>query len=58
MGAAYLAGLATGFYKSTDEIETQWAIDRTFEPKMTADQRQRLRGEWNKAVGRAKAWAS
>jgi glycerol kinase len=58
MGAAYLAGLATGFYKSTDEIETQWAIDRTFEPNMTADQRQKLRGEWNKAVGRAKAWAS
>jgi glycerol kinase len=58
MGAAYLAGLATGFYKSTDEIETQWAIDRTFEPNMTADQRQKLRAEWNKAVGRAKAWAS
>jgi glycerol kinase len=58
MGAAYLAGLATGFYKSTNEIETQWAIDRTFEPNMTADQSQKLRGEWNKAVGRAKAWAS
>ena len=58
MGAAYLAGLASGFYKSTDEIETQWAIDRTFEPNMTADQSQKLRGEWNKAVGRAKAWAS
>jgi len=58
MGAAYLAGLATGFYKSTDEIETQWAIDRTFEPNMTADQSEKLRGEWNKAVGRAKAWAS
>ena len=58
MGAAYLAGLATGFYKSTDEIETQWAIDRSFEPKMTTDQSEKLRGEWNKAVGRAKAWAS
>jgi glycerol kinase len=58
MGAAYLAGLATGFYKSTDEIETQWAIDRTFEPTMTADQSEKLRGEWSKAVGRAKAWAS
>lgn len=58
MGAAYLAGLATGFYKSTDEIETQWAIERTFEPKMAADQSQKLRGEWSKAVGRAKAWAS
>jgi glycerol kinase len=58
MGAAYLAGLATGFYKSTDEISTQWAIDRTFEPKMGADQRNKLRSDWNKAVSRAKAWAS
>jgi len=58
MGAAYLAGLATGFYKSTDEISTQWAIDRTFEPKMGADQRNKLRSDWNKAVLRAKAWAS
>jgi len=58
IGAPYLAGLATGFYKSTDEIETQWAIDRTFEPKMTADQSRKLRDEWNKAVGRAKAWAT
>ena len=34
MGAAYLAGLAVGFYKSTDEISSQWASDRTFEPKI------------------------
>jgi glycerol kinase len=58
MGAAYLGGLGTGFYKSTDEIATQWAIDRTFEPKMSADQRNKLRSEWNKAVSRAKAWAN
>jgi glycerol kinase len=58
MGAAYLAGLATGFYKSTDEIASQWAIDRTFEPQMKADQRDKLRAEWSKAVGRAKAWVS
>jgi glycerol kinase len=58
MGAAYLAGLGTGFYKSTDEISTQWAIDRTFEPQMGADQRNKLRNEWSKAVLRAKAWAN
>jgi glycerol kinase len=58
MGAAYLGGLATGFYKSTDEIATQWAIDRTFEPQMKADQREKLRADWTKAVGRAKAWAN
>jgi glycerol kinase len=56
MGAAYLAGLAVGFYKSTDEISSQWASDRTFEPKIGADERQKLREGWNKALGRAKAW--
>src|ERR1700736_547072 len=56
MGAAYLAGLAVGFYKSTDEISSQWASDRTFEPKIGSDERQKLRTGWNKALGRAKAW--
>jgi glycerol kinase len=56
MGAAYLAGLAVGFYKSTDEIDSQWASDRTFEPKIGSDERHRLRAGWNKALGRAKAW--
>src|SRR6202790_4276999 len=56
MGAAYLAGLAVGFYKSTDEISSQWASDRTFEPKIGSDERHRLRAGWNKALGRAKAW--
>src|SRR4029077_1664093 len=55
-GSAYLAGLAVGFYKSTDEIVAQWASDRTFEPKMSADQRQKLQADWNKALGRAKGW--
>jgi len=52
----YLAGLAVGFYKSTDEIVAQWASDRTFEPKMSADERQKLQTEWKKALGRAKGW--
>jgi glycerol kinase len=56
MGAAYLAGLAVGFYKSTDEISSQWASDRTFEPKIGGDERHKLREGWNKALGRAKAW--
>jgi glycerol kinase len=56
MGAAYLAGLAVGFYKSTDEISSQWASDRTFEPKKASDERQKLRASWNKALERAKAW--
>jgi glycerol kinase len=57
-GSAYLAGLAVDFYKSTDEIVAQWASDRTFEPKMSADQRGKLQAEWQKALGRAKGWLS
>jgi len=57
-GSVYLAGLAVGFYQSTDEIVAQWASDRTFEPKMSADQRQKLQAEWKKALGRAKGWLS
>jgi glycerol kinase len=56
MGSVYLAGLATGFYKSQDEIAAHWTSDRTFEPKMSGDQRDKLRSEWTKALGRAKAW--
>jgi len=55
-GSVYLAGLAVGFYQSTDEIVAQWASDRTFEPKMSADERQKLQTEWKKALGRAKGW--
>ncbi len=58
MGAAYLAGLAVGYYKSTDEIAAQWATDRTFEPKMSEDQREKLRADWQKALSRAKDWLS
>jgi glycerol kinase len=57
MGAAYLAGLAVGYYNSIDEIASQWASDRTFEPKIGSDERQKLRAGWNKALERAKAWA-
>jgi glycerol kinase len=55
-GSAYLAALAVGYYKTLDEIAAQWGIDRTFEPKMSADQREKLLAEWTKALGRAKAW--
>jgi glycerol kinase len=55
-GSAYLAALAVGYYKTLDEIALQWGIDRTFEPKMSADQREKLQAEWTKALGRAKAW--
>jgi glycerol kinase len=56
MGAAYLAGLAVGFYDSTEEISAQWSSDRTFEPKIGDEERKKLRSTWNKALDRAKAW--
>jgi len=56
LGAAYLAGLAVGFWKNLDEIAAQWAVDKRFEPKMSAGERMNLRTTWAKAVERAKAW--
>ena len=57
LGAAYLAGLAVGYWKNLDEIAAQWAVDKRFEPKMSAGERMKLRTTWAKAVERAKAWA-
>jgi glycerol kinase len=57
LGSAYLAGLAMGFWSSQEEIAGQWSIDRSFEPQMSADQRESLYAGWQKAVERAKAWA-
>jgi glycerol kinase len=56
LGAAYLAGLATGFWKDQAEIAKQWQVDRTFEPAMKAAQRDRLRASWDKALERARKW--
>ena len=56
LGSAYLAGLAAGYYRSIDEIASQWAPDRSFEPSINADQREALRARWNKALARSKSW--
>ena len=56
LGAAYLAGLAVGFWSSQEEVAKQWAIDRTFEPQMSADQRESLYADWKKAVQRSQGW--
>ena len=58
LGAAYLAGLATGFWTSQDEIAKQWQLEREFEPAMSADQRDSLYAGWQRAVERARAWAA
>lgn len=56
LGAAYLAGLAVGYWKNKDEIAQKWAVDQNFQPKMSAEQRTRLYKGWQKAVERAKKW--
>jgi glycerol kinase len=56
LGAAYLAGLAVGYWRNEAEIAKQWKADRTFEPAMKAEKREMLRSTWNKALERAKTW--
>ncbi|MBT2661751.1 glycerol kinase GlpK [Bacillus sp. ISL-45] len=56
LGAAYLAGLAVGYWESQEEIASQWAIDRSFEPKMSDEDRDQLYGGWKKAVNAAMAF--
>jgi glycerol kinase len=56
LGAAYLAGLAVGFWKDREQIANNWKIDRKFEPTMSVTQREKLYAGWAKAVARAKAW--
>jgi len=54
LGAAFLAGLAAGVWKSTDELESFWKADRRFEPRMEASRREELYEGWKHAVGRAR----
>ncbi len=56
LGAAYLAGLAIGFWASQEELTKMWAIDRTFEPSFSADQRESLYANWKRAVERSRGW--
>jgi glycerol kinase len=57
LGAAYLAGLAVGYWKSPDEIASQRSIDRRFEPAMDPAKARELRAQWNRAVERSRGWA-
>ncbi len=57
LGAAYLAGLAVGFWKDRKEIAKQWQADRKFQSAMKPAQRKQLFAGWDKALGRSKAWA-
>ncbi len=57
LGAAYLAGLGTGFWKNIDEISKQWQIDRTFVPVMEPEKTELLVKGWKRAVKATEAWA-
>ena len=57
LGAAYAAGLAVGFFRNTDELSANWAMDHRWEPKMDPPSRDRLYHFWKKAVTRSFDWA-
>ncbi|WP_367771888.1 glycerol kinase GlpK [Flavobacterium sp. WC2421] len=56
LGAAYLAGLAIGYWKSVDDLQQQWSIDREFTPEMPRNEVEILVHKWDRAVGRASNW--
>ncbi|MDP9279184.1 MAG: glycerol kinase GlpK, partial [Gemmatimonadota bacterium] len=56
LGAAYLAGLAVGFWKNQADIARQWQVDKRFKPAMKTAARSRITKGWVRALGRAKAW--
>jgi glycerol kinase len=56
LGAAYLAGLAVGYWESIDELQEQWSIDRVFSPEKPQAEVDQLVRNWDKAVGRAENW--
>ena len=57
MGAAYLAGLAVGYWNSKDEVVRNWSVERTFVPDISAEKRGKMIKGWNKAVRCAYGWA-
>jgi glycerol kinase len=57
-GRAFLAGLGTGVWESTDDLKHTWALDRRFEPKLDRDAANAAHKRWRDAVERAKNWAS
>ena len=56
LGAAYLAGLAVGYWKNKDDVKANWEIDRSFEPQLPESQVKHRRGRWNEALSRARDW--
>jgi glycerol kinase len=56
LGAAYLAGLAVGYWKDQRDVEAHWAVDRLFEPRMKESDAQHRRGRWKEALERSRNW--
>jgi glycerol kinase len=56
LGAAYAAGLATGFFKNTDELRSQWRAGKTWNPQLSAAMRERMYQAWKKSVTRSFDW--
>ncbi len=57
LGAAYLAGLAVGFWKDKDEISSRWKLEREFIPLLSEEERNKKYMGWKKAVERSRGWA-
>ena len=57
LGAAYLAGLAVGYWKNIEEIQQQWQVDKTFSPQMETSKANELLNGWQRAVKASIAWA-
>ena len=58
LGVAYAAGLAVDYWRGTDDLARNWAVDRRWEPTMDADRRENLAASWKKAVDRSFGWAT
>ena len=56
LGAAYLSGLAVGYWKNMDEIKKQWQVDRKFEPTENTEETHKTIANWKKAIERSKNW--
>jgi len=57
LGAAYFAGLAVGFWENMEAIQSQWQVDRIFESSIDNNDRERVAGNWKRAIGATKFWA-
>ena len=58
LGAAYLAGLAVGYWRDLADVARNWALDREFKPQMDAASRDALCRDWKKAVERTLGWSA